>query len=185
MEIVFEILKNLPSGWPRILVLVGLGLLYFLPEMRRMLAWRLFKDERIELAKQLLELRQLELTVRTMKVEHPELTNEVIDARIEELMDASSTETEVPDWAPWTDRIKYALAGSCAVLILGTMALAQSGKFVGKDPVQVVLIQVGIMVICGLLASAMPARYRWECVFRGFLIPALLGALMAAVVGSE
>ena len=185
MEIVFETLKQLPSGWPRIAVLVALGLLYFLPNMRRMLRWRVWSNKRFSVAKQLLELRELEITVGTMKAEHPEMTNEAVDSRIQELFDVGPLETEMPEWIPWTERIKYSLAGSCTLLTLGTIALMRSGRLVGKDPLTALLAELGITVFCGFLASTTAARYRWESVFRGFLIPALLGAVMAAVVGNE
>ena len=50
---------------------------------------------------------------------------------------------------------------------------------------QVIMIELGYTAICGFLAAAIPARNRWECVFRGVLIPAFLGALMAAAIGNR
>lgn len=185
MEIVFQILKQLPSGWPRIAVLVGLGLLFFLPEMRRMLTWHVWTNERFELAKQLLELRQLEITVEELKAQHPESKNEVIDGRVRELLDVSPSESQLAEPIAWTDRLKYSLAGSFALMILGTIALWHSGKFVGENATQVILVELGYTAICGFLAAAIPARNRWESVFRGFLIPAFLGALMATAMGSQ
>jgi hypothetical protein len=63
VEIAIQLIKQLPAGWPRILVLLGLGLLFFFPEMRRMLTQGHREKERFGHAKQLLELRKLELTV--------------------------------------------------------------------------------------------------------------------------
>ena len=76
MEIAFQILEQLPAGLARIAVVIGLAILFFLPEMRRKLTWRLWEDDRYEHAKKLLELRQLEIEVEASKSEHPESKNE-------------------------------------------------------------------------------------------------------------
>ena len=78
MEIVVQILKHLPPGWPRIIVLVGLGMLFFFPELRRALTKRHQDKEQLEQVKQLLELRKLELTVVDLRAKHPEAKNETL-----------------------------------------------------------------------------------------------------------
>ena len=192
MEIVVQILKHLPAGWPRIAVLIGLGLLFFFPELRRLLTKRHQDKEQLERVKELLELRKLELTVVDLKAKHPDAKNVNIDSQIEKIFDAPQPISEpqpVPqhtEQLPWNERLKFSLTGSFALMIIGGIALWLSGRFdQGGDTIKVVLVELGVAVICGLLASAIPCRSRWECVFRGFLIPALLGALTVTAMGNN
>jgi hypothetical protein len=191
MEIVVQILKHLPAGWPRIVVLIGIGLLFFFPELRRLLAKRQQDKERLERVKQLLELRKLELTVVDLKAKYPDAQNTHIDSQIEELLSEPqplsepTPELQKAEPLAWIDRFKFSLAGSFALMIIGGIALWLSGRFLGgDDAVKVILIELGLTVLCGLLASAIPCRSRWECIFRGFVIPALLGALTVAAKGN-
>lgn len=190
MEIVTQVLKHLPAGWPRIIALIGLGLLFFFPEFRRLLTQRHRNKENLELAKQLLELRQLELTVFGLKSQYPNSKNELIDGRIEKIFvepiqaDEASADSESMALIVWGDRLKFAMIGSFSLMVLGSIALWLSGKFLGGNAFEVISIELGLAVICGLIASAIPCRSRWECVFRGFLIPALLGALTVAAMGN-
>ena len=39
------------------------------------------------------------------------------------------------------------------------------------------LVELVVALPAGLIAAAIPSRTRWICVFRGFLIPALVGVL--------
>jgi hypothetical protein len=191
MEIVVQILKHLPAGWPRIVVLIGLGLLFFFPELRRLLTKRQHDKERLEHVTQLLELRKLELTVVDLKAKYPDAQNKNLDSRIEKLLSEPqppiepTPDQQKPEPLAWLDRFKLSLAGSFALMILGGIALWFSGRFLGgDDTAKVILIELGLALLCGLLASAIPCRHRWECVFRGFLIPALLGALAVAAKGN-
>ena len=77
------------------------------------------------------------------------------------------------------------MAGSFSLMILGTIALWQSGKFVDKSAFEIILVELGYAGASGFLASAIPSRHAWECAFRGFLIPAILGALVAAAIGND
>jgi hypothetical protein len=191
MEIAVQIIKHLPPGWPRIIVLIGLALLFFFPEIRRLFTKRRHEKENLERVKELLELRKLELTVVDLKVKHPEAKNENIDSEIEKIFSEPFSVSEPePDsqkneLLSWTERLKFSLAGSFTLLILGGMALWLGGRFAGSgDTVKVIFVELGLAVLCGLLASAIPCRNRWECVFRGFLIPALLGALTVVAMGN-
>ena len=187
MEIAVQVLKHLPPGWPRIAVLVGLGLLFFFPELRRFITKRHEDKENFERVKQLLELRKLELMVVDLKSKHPEAINTTIDSRIEKIFSAPQAAdepkpvSEKKEPIPWLERFKFSLVGSFSLMVIGGIALLLSGRFlVGDDTVRVVVVELGLAVFCGFLASAIPCRSRWECVFRGFLIPAVLGALVVA-----
>lgn len=191
MEIVFQVLKHLPAGWPRIAVLVGIGLLFFFPELRRRLTQRHNDKDRVDRVTRLLELRKLELTVVELKEKHPDALNVAIDSQIEELFSEAQQANEplisieLPEQVSWVERLKFSLVGSFALMIIGGIALWLSGRFLGgDDAVKVILIELGLAILCGLLASAIPCRSRWECVFRGFLLPALLGALTVAAKGN-
>jgi hypothetical protein len=184
VEIVVQILKHLPSGWPRIIVLLGLALLFFFPEMRRLLTKGHRDKERFGQAKQLLELRKLELTVVDLKFKYPEAQNVSLDLQIEELLcEPQSNPQEIKSF-DWKDRLKFSLAGSFALMVMGSIAIWHSGKLVDGELGKFILTELGLTVICGFLASVIPCYYRWECVFRGFLIPALLGALAVAAKGN-
>ena len=185
MEIVFQIIEHLPSGWPRIAVLAALGTLFFLPEMRRKVTWHLSDKERFDRARQLLELRQLEIEVKELQAQHPESKNELLDMEIKALLHEVPKESLAPERIAWPDRFRYAMSGSFSLMVLGTLALWQSGKFVDKSALHVISVELGYAVASGLLASAIPSRHAWECVFRGFLIPAILGAMVAAVIGNN
>ena len=191
MEIVVQILKNLPAGWPRIIVFVGLGLLFFFPEFRHMLTRRRDEDERLDQLKQLLELRKLELDVAELKANNPQAENPKLDLQIGDefskvtLQDEPKPKAESTEMLPWFDRIKFSLAGSSVLMTFGVLALWFGGRFLGGDDVlKVISIEVGLTLICGMLASAIPSRSPWECVFRGILIPALLGAMTVAAIGN-
>lgn len=190
MEIVTQILKHLPAGWPRIVALVGLGMLFFFPELRRVLTQQHRNKENLELAKQLLTLRQLELTVFDLKSKHPDAKNDYIDGRIQEIFtepaqpSKANADPESASSIVWVDRLKFALIGSFSLMLLGSIALWHNGKFLGGNVVEAIFVELGLAVICGFIASAIPCRSRWECVFRGFLIPAFLGALAVAAKGS-
>ena len=184
MEIAIQLIKQLPAGWPRILVLLGLGLLFFFPEMRRMLTQGHREKERFGHAKQLLELRKLELTVVDLKVKHPEALNQYVDSQIEKLLREPPTECQKAPLLGWKDRLLYSLAGSFTLMIIGTIALWYNGRFVGGEVGIVILTELGLTGICGFLAAAIPGRSPWESVFRGFLIPALIGAVAVVAKGA-
>ena len=114
VEIVVQIIKQLPAGWPRVVVLLGLALLFFFPEMRRMLTRGHREKERFESAKQLMELRKLELTVVDLKVKHPEALNQYVDSQIQELMSEPPAKLQKAPLLEWKDRLLYCLAGSFA-----------------------------------------------------------------------
>lgn len=192
MEIAVQIIKHLPPGWPRIIVLIGLGLLFFFPEIRRLLTKRHDEKENLERVKELLELRKLELTVVELRAKNPEAINKTIDAEIEKIFSEPPSVRESKPAAQkqeplsWIERLKYSLAGSFTLLILGGVALWFGGRFADSDDmVKVILVELGLAVLCGFLASSIPCRNRWECVFRGFLIPALLGALTVTAMGNN
>jgi hypothetical protein len=69
-------------------------------------------------------------------------------------------------------------------MLLGSIALWRNGMFIDGGMGKALFIEMGLTLICGFLASLIPCHYRWDCVFRGFLIPALLGALAMAAKGS-
>jgi len=184
VEIVVQILKHLPPGWPRILVLIGLAFLFFFPEIRLQLSKGFHDKERFGHATQLLELRKLELTVVDLKVKHPEARNANLDSQIEGLLRESQQEPQEIESFGWNDRLKFSLAGSFALMVMGSIALWHSGMFVDGGMGKAIFTELGLTLVCGFLASLIPCQYRWECVFRGFLIPALLGALAMAAKGS-
>ena len=191
MEIAVQVLKHLPAGGPRILAVIVIGLLFFFPEMRRLFTKRHREKDRYEQLNQLLELRKLELTVADLKAKHPEAKNENVDSQIEEIFreaesdNQSEPETTTEDRLNWIERLKFSLAGSFALMILGSVPLVFSGRFQNNaDILKVFLVELSLAILCGFLASAIPGRRRWECVFRGFLIPALLGALTVAAKGN-
>lgn len=184
MEIVIQILKHLPPGWPRIVALLGLASLFFFPEMRRLLTQGFHDKERFKHAKQLLELRKLELTVADLKLQHPEAQNASLDSRIDELLSEPQQGPQEIESIRWIDRLKFSLAGSCALMALGSIALWHSGKLEDVSMGKFMLTELGLTVTCGLLASFIPSHFRWECTFRGILIPALLGAFVVAAKGN-
>ena len=191
MEIAVQILKHLPAGWPRIVALIGLGLLFFFPELRRLVSKRRHDKENVDRVKVLLELRKLELSVVGLQAQHPEAKNEHVDSEIARIFrELSVMEPEpVPKKKqplPWIERLKFSLIGSFTLLVLGGVALWLSGRFAESgDTLKVILIELVLAVMCGFLASALPCRNRWECIFRGFLIPALLGALTVTAMGNN
>lgn len=184
MEIVVQVLKHLPSGWPRIVAILGLALLFFFPEMRRLITRGFHDKERLGNAKRLLELRKLELTVVDLKAKHPEAQNVGLDSRIEELLSEPHPEPQEIESIGWNERLKYSMAGSLALTVMGSIAIWHSGVIDDGDMGKFILVELGMTLICGFLASVLPCRYRWESVFRGFLIPALLGALVVAAKGN-
>ena len=184
MEIVVQILKHLPAGWPRIIAVLGLAVLFFFPEMRRLVT-RGFRDkERYGRVKELLDVRRLELTVVDLKAKHPEAQNQSLDSRIEALLKEPEQQFKEKPSIAWKERFAYATAGAFALAVMGTIAIWHSGRLSEEDVGKFILTELGLTVLCGLLASAIPCKYRWECAFRGFLIPALLGALAVAAKGN-
>jgi len=184
VEIVVQILKHLPPGWPRIAVLIGLAILFFFPEIRRKFSKGFHDKERFGNAKQLLELRKLELTVVDLKANHPDAHNESLDSQIQNLLNDPQPPPREPDSFDWPERLKFSLVGSFVMMVMGSIALWHSGMFEDGGLGKAILTELGLTLMCGFLASLIPCHYRWECVFRGFLIPALLGALAIAAKGS-
>ena len=190
MEIVVQILKHLPAGWPRILAVMLLGIMFFFPEMRRRLTKSHREKEQLELAKQLLELRQLELTVAGLKSKTPESKNIKLDSQIEKifsepgLLSESDSDAEMTGTIEWVSRLKFSMIGSFTLMILGSIALWHSGRFIGENAPEVILFELSLAVVCGFIAALVPSRSRWESVFRGFLIPAVIGALAVAAKGN-
>ena len=184
MEVVVQILKHLPPGWPRIVAVLVLALLFFFPDMRRLLAREFHDKERFGQAKKLLELRKLELTVVDLKARHPQAQNVSIDSQIEALLSEPQREAKAAKSLVWIDRFKLTMAGSLTLMLMGTIALWHSDKLADGNLGKFLLTEFGLAALSGALASAIPCRYRWECVFRGFMIPALLAALAVAAKGS-
>ena len=61
MEVIIQIIKQLPPIWPRLAVLIGLILLVALPQTRRILTRAGPGAKRLERAKELLAVRKLQV----------------------------------------------------------------------------------------------------------------------------
>lgn len=183
MEIVVQIIKQLPPFWPRAAVLLALALLLFLPEMRRVLTRSVPGKRRLDHVKHLLEVRKLELDVAALKAKIPETESSILDAEIEQILSKPVEVDEEEDPLAWSERAKFALTGSFSLMVIGIMALWFMGRFSGSELIRLALLELGVALACGLIASAMPSRSRSRCVFRGFLIPALVAALSVAARG--
>lgn len=182
MELIVQILKQLPPFWPRLLVLIVLVLLVALPQTRRLLTRGGAATRRLERAKLLLEVRKLQLEVEELRVRSPEGPVSVLDAPIERLL-AVPVEKDEADEAsgvpvPWRERLHLAALGAAAFLVLDLVAFGVGGRRAGLDLVGFGLKQLVVLVPCALLASAIPTRNRWGPVFYAFLLPVVVAALV-------
>lgn len=182
MEIVVQIVQQLPPVWPRVTALLGLALLFFLPEVRQWLIHKVFGRHRTDRLKHLLELRKLELDVATLKAANPAAVS-ALDAEIEKMQRQPLDDEEQRESLSWSERAKSALAGSFSWILLSVLALTAMGHFSTVAPTKVLMMEFVVALAGGLLASAIPSTARWYCVFRGALIPALIAALSVAARG--
>lgn len=180
MEIVVQIVEHIPPFWPRIAALLGLVLLFFLPEARRLLMHKAFGEQRTEQLKNLLQLRKLELEVAALKAANPETVNSTLDAEIERFQKTPVDGQEETNPLAWKERVGFALAGAFSGMLISCLALWVMGHFKVIEPTNVLLKESVVSLVGGLLASAIPSRVRWFCVFRGMLIPAIVAALSVA-----
>lgn len=181
MEIFIEVFKQLPAGWPRILLVVVLGLLLALPRARRLLLRGGTGSHRLARAKQLLELRKLQIDVAVLRAQHPDLDASVLDPQIGKLLSVPDDGNE-PDLRPlpWRQRIRFAALGAGSFLAIGLLALGVSDRRSGAEIVQLGLRDLALTAVCALVASAIPARARGISVLYGCLVPALVAALAVA-----
>ena len=180
MEIIVQIAQQIPPTWPRIAALLGLVLLFFLPEARRFLIHKAFGEQRAEQLKSPLLLRKLELEVAALKAANPDSVNSAIDAEIEKIQRQPVDNQEERDLLAWSERVRFALAGAFSGMLISCLAMWVMDHFNVIEPKHVLLKESVVALAGGLLASAMPSRSRWSCVFRGILIPAIIAALSVA-----
>ena len=185
MEIVVKILQQIPPFWPRFVSLLVLGLLLFLPEARRFLTRRAFGDQRIEQFRNLLEIRKLELEVAALESANPKALNSVVKAEIEKIQKNQFNDPKDRESLAWPERAGFGLAGAFSGMLISTMALWVMSHFDMIEPNQVILKEFIVALVGGLLASAFPSSARWYCVFRGILIPAIIGALGVTALGHQ
>ena len=183
MEIVVQIVQQIPPVWPRVAALLGLALLFFLPEARRLLMHRVFAEHKTEQLKHLLQLRKLELEVAALKAANPDAVDSAVDAAIMKLQTRPVDDLEEGDSLGWPVRARFALAGAFSGMLINSLALWVMNHFDVIEPTQVLFKEFVVAVAGGLLASAIPSRARWYCVFRGILIPAIIAALGVTALG--
>ena len=180
MEIVIQIVQQIPPVWPRVLALLGLVLLFFLPEARRFLIHKTLGEQRTEQLKTLLQLRKLELEVAALKTANPEAANSVVDAEIEKLQRQPVDDRQGRNPLAWPERVRFALTGAFGGMLISLMAVWVMGHFNVIEPTYVLLKELAVTLVGGLLASSIPSHARWYCVFRGILIPTIVAALSVA-----
>lgn len=181
MEIFVQVFKQLPAGWPRLLLVVALGLLLAVPRARRLL-WRGGTgSHRLARAKQLLELRKLQIDVALLRAQHADLDESVLDPQIEKLLSrADDAEEHDRRPLPWRERIRLAGLGTGSFLAIGLLAISLAERRSGAELVQLGLRDLALALVCALVASAIPASARWTSVLYGCLVPALVAALAVA-----
>ena len=178
MEVIIQIIKQLPPIWPRLAVLVALIALLALPQTRRILTRRGPGTQRLQRAKDLLAVRKLQVEVAALRAAHPEVGDSILDEQIEGILVAPVEEDE--DAGPpltWMERLKLAGAGALGFMLFGVLAAGLSGRREGVELFTVALKELLVIIPCALIASAIPARNRWGPVFYGFLMPILVVAL--------
>lgn len=183
MEIAVQIIQQIPPIWPRVAALLGLVLLFFLPESRRLVLRKAFGDQKTEQLMNLLQLRKLELEVAALKAANPEALNSAVEDEIQEIQRQPVDVTTSGDSLDWSDRVRYALAGAFSGMLISSMALWVMDYFHVVEPTHVLLKESVVTLVGGLLASTLPSRARWYCVFRGLLIPAIVAALSVVARG--
>ena len=176
MEIVVKIVQQIPPTAPRVTAVVALVLVFFLPEVRRLLH-KLVIGDSTEQLKSLLEVRKLELEVAALKAARPEAAASPIDAEIEELRKHPDEGQEEGEPLMWPVRLQFALAGAFSGVVISSLALWVVGQFKPLEASHVLLKECVVALIGGFLASAIPSRVQWHCAFRGLLIPAIVAAL--------
>ena len=92
--------------------LLGLVLLFFLPESGRLLIHKAFGEQKTEKLKNLLQLRKLELEVAALKTANPEALNSAVDAEIQEMQRQSVDDRRAGNLLIWSERVRFALAGA-------------------------------------------------------------------------
>ncbi len=181
MEIVVQIVKQLPPFWPRAMVLIAIAILFFLPEGRNLLFRSGASKRRIDLIEQLMKLRKLELELDDLRSKHPDAPPNVLDRKLEELMKEPKVTEAAP--LPWRERLTFVVSGAVGLVLFGTLALWRMDRFADPELLEIAFADVSLAVACGFLGSALPSNSRWECVFRGIVIPVFLGALIITARG--
>ena len=180
MEVVVQIVKQLPAGWPRVAALAGLVLLLLLPDARRLLTQGELRKKKLEKRKRLLELRKLELEVAGLKDKNADAEDSMLDAQIAALA-IEPEEDRKP--LEWRERAKFALMGSFSWMLVGLLALWFTDLFTGSELIKGALVELLVALVCGLIAAAIPSQSGSASTFRGFLIPAVVAALAVVARG--
>ena len=162
MEIISKIIQQLPPIWPRLLILAVLIGLVALPHTRRILKRGAGGKQKLDRAKQLLELRKLEIQVEAMRAEHPNVPESALDEEIRLLL-AKPPDPTVDDTPPlaWVERMKLAGYATLAFLVLSVLVMGFSGRREGSELATFAFREVLVLVPCALIASAIPTRNRW------------------------
>lgn len=181
MELIAQILKQLPPFWPRLVAVIVLVLLLLLPQTRRLFKRVATGDRRLDRARHLLEVRKLQIEIDALRAKNPEIADSALDSQIQVILSdpEEDEEAEAPPLL-WWDRAKLAAVGSFAVMMVGFMGLWLTGRRTGPELGQLALKELLVIVPCALLASAIPAGARWSPVFYGVVIPVLVVALSVA-----
>jgi hypothetical protein len=178
VEVIIQIIKQLPPIWPRLALLIGLIVLVALPQTRRILTRRGPGNQRLQRAKDLLAVRKLQIEVEALRAANPEVGDSILDEQIEGILAAPVEEDEEASPPPrWAERLKLAGAGGLGFMLFGILAAGLSGRREGIELFTVALKELLVIIPCALIASAIPARNRWGPVFYGFLMPILVAAL--------
>lgn len=183
MEIIVQIVKQVPPFWPRVLVLVGIGLLFFLPEARTKLAQLGPRAKRNASLKELMELRKLELEIAELETRHPQAAETEIAKQLDELLHQRDKTDAEPKNIAWRPRLSLTLAGALSVVAVGTLVLWRVDRLEDHQLIRLALADAGLAVACSFVMSAFPCHSRWECVFRGFVIPVFVGTLIVTARG--
>jgi hypothetical protein len=183
VEIVVQILKQLPPFWPRAAMLGVLILLLALPQSRRWMRRGRTGERRLERARSLLELRKLELEVTILRGQANSGPSQLDDAIEALLAEKPGPEHPAPAPLPWWARLRLAGLAALALWVVSLLALAATREPSAARLATVALREVVLLVPCALLASAIPTRARWGTVFYAFLIPVLVAALGVASRG--
>ena len=179
MELLIKIFKQIPPLWPRIALVVVIGLALLFPKGRAVVTRGGRAKRRHERAKRLLELRKLQFDVALLRAKNPEIADSPLDREIGALLAGAVRDEDADEAAPlpWTIRLALAGAGTLVFLVAGALGLSIAGDQTPAQITRIALRELLVLAPSALIASAIPAGARWMPVFYGVLLPVLLTAL--------
>lgn len=178
MDVITQILANIPEGWPRAVALLIVVALYALPTVVGQVSLHERQRRELEHLRRILEVRKLLAELETLARHHdiPEVTPRTEAERLRQLLRKQGVEAYDPPMRPFAVKLRPAFAGSMVIAALPILVVLSGSVHVSSFTVFVVREAV-IVSIGTVVAALVPASRPRQSFMYGLLLPVAVALL--------